>query len=273
MMRSDGTTRRDTTKPQPPVGTPRSWARFLAAFGLLYAVLIGTSSVDATGRWGLAILAAVMLTAVIVENVHHRTTLPVALRRLGLGRPGGRALIVAAGVSGLVLLVYPLSAAVSGAPMRLRPDWPWLLIGLFAFHGLAEELVWRGYAFRRLRDGRTFWAAMCWTMPLIAATHLTIVFTLGLAVGLGAMLVAAVTSISFGYLYETGHRTIWAPALVHTAIDSFKLFVIPAVALSTFPLLLTIISILIPLTALAVPRMLLAIDHPKADKRPEPTPT
>ena len=108
----------------------------------------------------------------------------------------------------------------------------WLLIGIFAFHGLAEELVWRGFTFRRLREGRSFWSAMWWTMPLIAITHLPIVFTLGPAIGLTAMLVAAVTSIPFGYLYETGRHTIWAPALLHTAIDAFKLVVIPTVALS-----------------------------------------
>lgn len=193
-----------------------SWLRFLAAFAVLYGALAATSELDATERWGLAILAAVLLTALVVEKTLFGSSPALALRRLGLGRPGGRSLAVATAVSGAVLLVYPVSAAVSGAPVQVRPDWPWLLIGLFAFYGLAEELVWRGFAFRRLREGRSFWSAMWWTMPLIAATHLPIVLTLGPAIGLGAMLVAAVTSMPFGYLYETGRRTIWAPALVHT---------------------------------------------------------
>lgn len=254
MTLDDSTTTRNGA---PTVRSWWSWLRFLGGFGVLYAVLMGTSAVDATGRWGLGILAAVLLTAAVVERVLDRSSLTGLARRLGLGRPGCRALVVAAAVSSAVLLVFPLSAAVSGAPVQLRPGWLWLLIGLFAFHGLAEELVWRGFAFRRLREGRTFWTAMAWTMPLIAATHLPIVFTLGPAIGLGAMCVAAVTSIPFGYLYETGGRTIWAPALVHTAIDSFKLVVIPAAALSTFPLLLTVVSLVVPLAALAVPRRLL----------------
>ena len=118
---------------------------------------------------------------------------------------------MAVGVSGLVLLVFPATAAVSGTAVALRPDWPWLLLGVFAFHGLAEELVWRGYAFRRLREGRSFWAATWWTMPLIAVTHVPIVATMGPAVGIGALAVAAVTSLPLAYLYETGRRTIWAP--------------------------------------------------------------
>ncbi len=236
-----------------PVATARSWVRFLAGFAVLGAVLLGTSALDATGRWGPAILAAVLATALAVEAVTRRFTLVAALSRVGLGRPGGRALAVAAVVSGLVLLAFPLTAVVTGAAPVLRPDWPWLLVGILAFHGVAEELVWRGYVFRRLRAGRSFRAATWWTMPLIAAAHVPIVVTMGPAIGLGAMLVAAVTAFPLGHLYETGGNTIWAPALVHTAIDAFKLVVIPAAAITTFSSLLIVVSLTVPLLALAVP--------------------
>jgi membrane protease YdiL (CAAX protease family) len=134
---TDGVDRR------PAVGSVRSWIRFLAGFAVLCVALFGTSALDASGRWGLAILAATLVTAVAVERVEHRARFADVLRVLGLGRPGVRALAVALVVSGLVLLVFPLTTAVSGAEVELRADWPWLLIGLFAFHGLAEELVWR----------------------------------------------------------------------------------------------------------------------------------
>jgi hypothetical protein len=48
----------------------------------------------------------------------------------------------------LVLLVFPVMVAVSGTAIHLHPNLPWLLIGVVAFHGLAQELVSRGYAFR-----------------------------------------------------------------------------------------------------------------------------
>lgn len=239
------------------VGPARSWIGFLAGFAVLCGVLLGTSALDATGRWGLAIVAAVLLTAVAVDRLQHRPPRPGVLSRLGLGRPRWRAVAVAAAVSCVVLLVYPLTAAISGAEVRLRSDWMWLLIGIFAFHGVAEELVWRGYTFQRLREGRSFWSATCWTMPLIAVSHLPIVFTLDPAVGVGAMAVSMVTSIPFSYLYETGGKTIWAPAIVHTAIDAFKLVIIPAAALSTFSVLIIVVSLIVPLLALAVPRSLL----------------
>jgi membrane protease YdiL (CAAX protease family) len=192
-----------------------------------------------------------------VEQRRDPAPIGAVLRRLGLGRPGGRALALAAAVSGLVVLVIPVTAAVTGTAIPLRPDWPWLLAGVFAFHGLAEELVWRGFAFRRLREGRSFRAATAATMPLVAAAHVPIIVTLGPAVGLGAMAVAAVTSVPLAYVYETGRRSIWAPALVHTAIDTFKLVVIPDAALPVFSVLIIAVSLTVPLLALAVPRRIL----------------
>jgi membrane protease YdiL (CAAX protease family) len=176
---------------------------------------------------------------------------------LGFAHPGGRALLAAFVVGALLLLVYPLTTAVTGAAISLRPDWPWLLIGIFAFHGLAEELVWRGYAYRRLRVGRSFRAAVLWTMPLVALAHVPILITSGPVVGIAALTVAAATSVPLAYLFDTGRSTIWAPAVVHTAIDSFKLVVVPAAAATTFSLLLSAVSIVIPLLVLAVPRRVL----------------
>ena len=157
----------------------RWWLRFLAGFAVLYGVLAGLAEFDATGRFGLVILAGVLATAVAVEWVLDGTRPAESVRRLGLGRPGGRALLVAIVVSALVLLTYPLAAVITDAAVVLRSGWPWLLIGIFAFHGVAEELVWRGYAFRRLRAGRSFGRAVAWTMPLLAATHVPVLVNSG----------------------------------------------------------------------------------------------
>ena len=141
--------------------------------------------------------------------------------------------------------------------IQLRPGWPWLLVGVFAFHGVAEELVWRGYAFRRLRTRLSFGRAVAWTMPLLAATHLPVLVSSGPAVGGAAMLVAAVTTVPLAYLYETGRNTVWAPAVVHTAIDSFKLVVIASAVQTTFSLTLAAVALVVPMLALAVPRRML----------------
>jgi membrane protease YdiL (CAAX protease family) len=232
-----------------------AWVRFLVGFALLWTVLAGAAQLDPTAAWGVAVLAAVLAVGVVVEGLLHGSGRP--LRRLGFGRPPTRGLWLAAGLSAGILLVYPLTTAMTGAPIALRPGWPVLLVGVFALHGLAEEIVWRGYVFRRLRVGRSFPAAAALSMPLIAVTHVPIAVASGPVIGLGAMAVAATTAVPLAYLFETGRGTLWAPAIVHTAIDSFKLVVIPVAALTTFSLLLVAVSLLVPLLALAVPRRVL----------------
>jgi membrane protease YdiL (CAAX protease family) len=239
---------------QAPIRSATDWARFILGFAILLGVLLGTSAFDATGRWGLAILAAVMLAGVAVERLVYRIPPREALRWLGFGKTGGRALLAACVVGALVQLVYPLTASITGTTLELRPGWPWLLIGIFAFHGLAEELVWRGYAYRRLRVGRSFRSAVLWTMPLVAVAHVPIVINSGPVVGVAALIVAAVTAVPLAYLFDTGRGTLWAPAVVHTAIDSFKLVIVPAAAVTTFSLLLAAVSIVVPLLVLAIPR-------------------
>jgi len=239
----------------------RAWLRFLLGFAVLWGVLAWPAELDASGRFGLPILGAVLLAAVAVERVLDGAPPRVAVRWSGLGRPGGRSLLLAAVLSGLVLLVHPLTAATSGADVVLRSDWPWLLLGIFAFHGVAEELVWRGYAFPRLRVGRSFGHAVAWTVPLLAATHVPVVVSSGPAVGGPAVLVAAVTSVPLAYLFETGRGTVWAPALVHTAIDSFKLVAVSSAAQPAYSLTLAAVALVVPLLALTVPRRVLAADR------------
>lgn len=58
-----------------------------------------------------------------------------------------------------------------------------IALAALIFHGLAEEMVWRGYTFARLREGRTFWQAVWLSMPLITATHLPIMLVLPIETG------------------------------------------------------------------------------------------
>ena len=243
----------DEARPRPAVGTPATWARFLLGFLVLWAVLAGASSADPTARWGPAILAAVVAAFLGVAGGLYRRPLREAVRALGLGRPDRRSVTVSAAISALVLLVWPATALLTGASIPLRPDWPVVLVGILTLHGLAEELVWRGFVFRRLAQGRSFWTAVCWSMPLIAVTHIPIVVTSGPAIGFGAMLVAAITSIALSRLYVMGGGTLWAPALLHAAIDSFKLVVLPAAALAVYPFLIIGFSLVVPLLVIAFP--------------------
>ena len=133
--------------------------------------------------------------------------------------------------SAVALIVVAPTAAyvrVAAAPVELRAGWPILMLGLFAYHGIAEELCWRGYAYGYLRRDRSSRGAVNATTPLIAATHVPIMLETGFAVGAVAMVIAAVTCLPLAYLYELGGRTIWPAAVVHAAIDAFTLLEDPA---------------------------------------------
>jgi membrane protease YdiL (CAAX protease family) len=227
--------------------------RFLLGFFLIWGVLYASGAAQRGGvAYGLLALGLTAAVAALWERFAFGTPVRSLLGSLGFGRPTGRSLLAGAVISSGVLAFYPLYVLASGNDLPLRVDWLWLAIGLFAYHGLAEELAWRGYAFRRLRQGHSFGAAIRWTMPLIAITHLPIVLTNGLAVGIFAVVVAIVTCLPFGYLWERGGQTIWAAAMLHAAIDAFKLFEVPAgQAGVVFSLTLAIVSLVVPLSVFA----------------------
>jgi membrane protease YdiL (CAAX protease family) len=158
--------------------------------------------------------------------------------------------VVAAGIVSLaVVAAYLVAARVLGLDLALRAEWPLVLVGVFLFNGLAEEMVWRGFAFRHLREGRTFRRAVLWSMPLIALTHVPILLANGPLVGVLAMVSAAITCLPLAYLYERGGRTIWAPALVHATVDTWALLQ-PGYPM-TFSIVVLVVSITVPLLAFA----------------------
>ena len=234
-------------------GTSPRRGRFLLGFFLIWGVLYAAGAAQGGGvRYGLIALLVTAAAAALWEHLAFATPARALLATLGFASPTLRSLIAGAAVSAAVLAFYPAYVLVSGTDLPLRSDWAWLAVGLFAYHGLAEELVWRGYAFRRLREGRSFAGAIRVTIPLIALTHVPIIITSGPAVGLFAIAVAAVTCIPFGYLWERGGHTIWAAAMLHASIDAFKLVETPTGSAGvTFSIALALVSLLVPLGTLA----------------------
>ena len=205
--------------------------RFLTGFALLWSLLFGLGRTGSSGiDYGIVTAVALGLSALLVETKLLGAPLASAPRQLGLGRPGGRSLLAASVVAAIVVAPVAAYVAIADADVELRAGWPLLLVGLVAYHGIAEELIWRGYAYGQLRRTRPFRAAILATTPLIAATHVPVMLESGVAVGVVAIVIAAVTCLPLGYLYELGGRTIWAAAIVHAAIDAFKLLDDPASA-------------------------------------------
>jgi membrane protease YdiL (CAAX protease family) len=169
-------------------------------------------------------------------------------RRLGFCRPRAGAIPVATGVGALVFVTYLTGAAALGVDLELRSNWPAVLVSALLFHGLAEEVVWRGFVFAHLRRRTTFWRAMAGSVPLIALTHVTIIVSNGPVIGGLAVVSAAVTCLPLAHLWERSGRTVWAPATLHGAIGTWQLF--ERTYPDSFSIVLVTGSILVPLLAL-----------------------
>lgn len=195
----------------------------IAGYLILYGVLELAAKLtgDTGNTWNaLLITACVLLTAILVEVFIFRKRFNDLIKLLGFGKPRGKAIAAALVITLLMFLCYPAITAITGYPFTLPADWLWLAIGVFVFHGIAEEVLYRAFLFRRLREGRSFWKAAWLAVIFFTAAHIPIIVNMGLMVGGMAVLLAVVSSFPFSYLYEKGGNTIWGPAIVHAAIDT-----------------------------------------------------
>lgn len=229
------------------VRTP--WITVLIGFVAVWLVLDRLAALlgSVRGEAGVVVCLAVVAAACLVEVVLFRRTPGEALRFLGFGRPTGASLTFALALAAALLAFYPLFSAVTGAPITLRDDWPWLSIGLFAQGGIAEEVVFRGYLFHHIREGRSFWrAAALSTLPFVAV-HLSFFVSMSFPIALTAVLISLVLSLPFAYLFDRGVNTIWAAAIVHCVVQgSIKLVEVPEQAYLSLAVLWMIVSALAP---------------------------
>jgi membrane protease YdiL (CAAX protease family) len=197
----------------------------------------------------LSATAAAVIAGGVVgvgDWITNRGSIRDVARRIGLGRPARRAILAASAVGGAVVATYLAGAALLGIDLELRSNWPNVLVGALLFHGFAEELVWRGYAFGRLRSRHLFWRAVAWSVPLIALTHVPIIAGNGIGIGGLAVLTAAATSVPFAALWERSGGTVWAAAILHGLIGTWQLF--EHTYSDTFSVVVIIASIFVPFT-------------------------
>jgi membrane protease YdiL (CAAX protease family) len=86
--------------------------------------------------------------------------------------------LVALGVGLLLLMVIPGYYVLTGVRFGMYPGWLWLLPGLFAQAGIAEEVLFRGYLFRHVREGRSFWRAAAVASGPFVLVHLILFLTM-----------------------------------------------------------------------------------------------
>lgn len=181
----------------------------------MFLVLHGAASVSGSmrGEWGLGVALCVLFAAWIVQRTLHGE----GLGELGLRVGDPRGLISACALGFLMLAGAAAYLRATGANASFYPDAALLGVGVLAQGGFAEELLFRGYLYGRLRRTRTFWRAATVSAAPFAAAHIFTFFTMEPLVALAALLLSIALSFPYARLYELGGRTIWAPSLLHAA--------------------------------------------------------
>ena len=176
------------------------------------------------GEAGLAVAAIVVLALLVVSRLLHGTPARVLPLSLGLGVPRLRGMLVALATAASMLLYFPVYAWAVAVPPETLPQSGVLVVGIFMQAGVAEEALFRGYLFGRLRERHPFWTATWLSMLPFALVHLVLFATLPLAIAAASFALAVVISFPLARLFELGGNTIWAPAVVHAAAQAIKLF-------------------------------------------------
>jgi hypothetical protein len=195
------------------VSTRPHWIRLLLGLLAVYAVFQWSAAVLGSdrGQGGLLVAVLVVSATLAVEWTWFGVSLRSAMRELGLAGPRRRGLFVSAVVCGLILLVPSIYAKATGATVTFESDSLWLLPGLFAQGGIAEETL-----FRLGGVGRA--AALC--CPVV----------------------------SFGSPFRVGRSTIWPSALLHFVVQAtVKILVVSGDAATAFPFVWMMACAVLPL--------------------------
>lgn len=223
-------------------------AVFLATFGAAWLALdrLGTSPPEPASA--LVALGAAGSIVIMGEAFMSRPSPRRLMERIGLQSATARAVAAALVVGGAVIATYVSGAALLGVHLDLRSHWRSTLVAALLFHGVGEELVWRGFVFGHFRRTHSQRRAVLLSLPLIALTHVPIIIGSGWLVGTLAVTTAASTCVPFSYLYQRGGRSIWPPAIVHGAIGTWQIFE------RTYPvqyqLVILVAGIVVPVSAL-----------------------
>jgi len=235
---------------------PRDLALLIVLFVILWVVLDRSSSLlgSTSGEAGTLVCAIVLAAAIVIEVAAYKKDNREAVRFLGFVRPDLWWLGATVAFCAVLLAFFPVYGAVTGTQLAFDDNWPILAVGIAAQGGLAEEIVFRGFLFRHLRQTTTFWrAALISAVPFIAV-HLLLFATLDFPIALAALLVSVSLSFPLAKLYERGGFSIWLPALLHFVVQgAIKLVVVRETAVSQMALYWMVLSALAPWLIFLVP--------------------
>jgi membrane protease YdiL (CAAX protease family) len=228
---------------------PGRWLRLVLGLAAVFALfhLVASRVGSMYGEKGLAIALLVVTATALVDRLLFRPPPQAVIRHLGLGPPRVTGVLVSGGVALLLVSTGLAASRWSGMTLTLVAGWAWMLPGLFAQGGIAEEVLFRGFLFRYVRSGRSFWRAASVSMLPFVAVHLLLFLTMPWPIAVASVLLAVVVSFPLARLYELGGGTIWAPALLHFVIQGTVKVVVVSGGVESFAIIWMIASAVVPL--------------------------
>lgn len=172
----------------------------------------------------VAIPLAFFVVPVALEMVLYQKELTAALSDLGVTRFSWTGIRLTMIYLLPLLIFFPLFALIANTPLATQPNWQWWVFSAVLVNGPVEETMMRGYVFRHLREGRTFWRSATLSTIYFAGYHLPLILTAGTLIGIIGVTVAVPLGFLTAYIYERGNNTIWGPALLH-AVNNGLIFV------------------------------------------------
>ena len=239
------------------IDSPRAGARLLAGFVAAYALFqfAANAFVSDRGQAGILIALLVVAALILVEVSLFATSLRAAPRILGLGIPASTGMAAATFLGAALFALIPAFAFLSQIKLAMMSGWALMLPGLFAQAGIAEETLFRGYLFGRLRRGRKFWSAAFLSSLPFTMAHMVLFLVLPWPLALASVLLAVATSFPLAHLFVIGGNTIWAPAVLHFVVQGgLKIVSVPEAQASTLALIWFGGAALLPYLAFLVPR-------------------
>ena len=179
------------------------------------------------GEIGITVMAVVVTGALVAEMALGRHGPAEAFRRLGLGPPARVAAIAGIALAVMLVTLFILIAGGLNFQIELMPGAATLALGIFAQGGLAEECVFRGFLFRRLRCGRSFWSAARLSALPFAAVHVLLFLTFDFPMALASLLLAISLSFPLAWLFDIARGSVWPGALLHAVIQAAVKIVVP----------------------------------------------
>ncbi len=191
---------------------------------------------------------------VLLEMLLYKKSFSTALSDIGITRFSRVGVRLALIYLLPLIAFYPLFALLANVPASIQPMWFWLIMSAVLNNGLCEETMMRGFVFRHLRQGRTFWRAAALSTVYFAGYHLPLILTAGPVIGIFAVVLAIPTGFVTAYVYERGKNTIWGSALLHTVYNGLAYIVVlsadkQAAASSLYLLLGIIVAIIMLVVA------------------------